>query len=151
MGLLGFAFFLFAVATVFAMNTNLPAELQDWTQRVSTHNTIFIRPPEGVIVSAMWFFVIMGVLEFVGASLRWALRWTHLRVAGRALSGVGDLVFAALLSLYSARTISSTFAVAVLAGTVGVLLMMYVSLGILWSSARPLPPPEPVQPPTGQP
>ncbi len=150
-GLLGLAFVLVAIASVFAMNANLPAELQDWARLVSSHNTVFVRPPEGVIVSAMWFFAIVGVLEFVGASLRWALRWTHLRVVGRVLSGIGDLVFATLLSLYAARTISSTFLIAVLAGTVGVLLMMYVSLGVLWSSARPLPPPEPVQPPTQQP
>jgi hypothetical protein len=147
-GLMGLAFVLFAIATVFAINSNLATDIQAWTHLAQAHNSVFVRPPEGIISGAAWFFAVVGILEFAAAGLRWALHWTPLRVAGRALSGVGDLVFAALLFLYSARTISGAFLLTVLAGSVGVLLVMYVSLGILWASARAAPRPEPVPPPT---
>lgn len=149
-GLLSLAFVLVAVSAVFAWNTNLPAELQEWGRLASVHNTVFVRPPEGIIASAAWFFVAVGIFEFVAAGLRGLLRWMPLRVAGRVLSGVGDLVFASLLFLYAGRTISGAFLLAVLAGSVGVLLMVYVILGIYWASIRGAPRPETVQPPTRQ-
>lgn len=147
-GLLGLAFVLVAVSAIFAWNANLPTELQRWSQIVSAQNTIFVRPPEGVILSAAWFFAIVGLFELVAGSVRWALRWTYLRVAGRFLSAVGDLVFASLLFLYSARTISGLMLGAILAGAVGMLLLIFVTLGLYWTSARPLPRGAPVQPPT---
>lgn len=149
-GLLGLAFVLVAVSAVFAWNANLPSELQRWTQMVSAANTIFIRPPEGIILSAAWFFTAMGLFEILSGGLRWALRWRYLRVAGRFLAAVGNLVFASLLFLYSAHTISGLMMGAILAGTVGMFLMIFVTLGLYWSSARPAPAPAPVQPPTRQ-
>ena len=148
MGLVGLAFVLIAVSFVVAENPNLVGDLRDWTQLVSSHGTVFLRPPEGIILSAAWFFGVVGVLEFVAAALRWGLRWTPLRAAGRVLAGAGDLVFAALLLLYSARTITGTLLIAVLAGAVGVLLLLYVSLGLYWSSTRVAPRPEAVRPPS---
>ena len=140
-GLMGLAFFLIAVSVAVALNPNLGADLTTWTHLVSSQSTPFVRPPEGVITSAAWFFGVVGVLEFVAASLRWALRWTRLRVAGRILAGAGDLVFSALLFLYSAKSIPGAFLLAILAGTVGVLLLIYVTLGLYWATARPMPRP----------
>lgn len=147
LGLMSLAFVLIAVSVVFGLNPNLATELQDWTRLVTNRGTVFVRPPEGIIMSAAWFFAVVGVFEFLAAAVRGALRWTPLRVAGRVLAGAGDLVFAALLFLYSARTISGAFLIAVLAGAVGVLLMVYVTLGMYWSTARYVPRPETVQPP----
>lgn len=147
-GLATLAFLLLAISAVFAWNANLPAELQEWIRVVTTRNTIFVRPPEGVVVSAAWFFVAMGIFELFAAALRASLRWTRLRIVGRILAGGGDLVFAALLFLYSARTISGPFVIAILAGTAGVFLLIYVSLGIYWSWGYGTPRPEPVRPPT---
>ncbi len=149
-GLLGLAFVLVAVSAIFAWNANLPSELQEWSRIVSVNHTVFVRPPEGIIVSAAWFFTIVGLFELVAAALRWALRWTYLRIAGRTLSAVGDLVFASLLFLYSAHTISGLMMGAILAGTVGMLLFIFVTLGLYWTTARPMPRVSPVQPPTQQ-
>lgn len=149
-GLVSLAFVLVALSFALAQNPNLVADMGQWFHLIATHNTPFVRPPEGVIVAAAWFFGIIGVLEFVAAGLRGALRWTPLRVAGRVLSGFGDLVFSALLVLYSARTITGTLLIAVLAGTVGVLLLVYVTLGLYWSSMRGVPRPESVEPPARQ-
>ena len=150
LGLLSLAFFLFAVAVMFAQNPNLLTDLRTWSDLVARHNTIFVRPPEAIIVSAAWFFGTMGVLEFVSAGLRWALGWMPLRAAARALSGVGDLMFSVLLLLYSARTLTGTFLLTYLVGAVGVLLLIYVTLGIYWASTRVTPRPEAVQPPARQ-
>ncbi len=149
-GLMALAFFLIAVSVAVAMNPNLVADLQAWTHQVSSRGTVFVRPPEGILASAAWFFGVIGALEFVAAGFRWALRWTPLRVAGRVLAGVGDLVFSALLFLYSAKTIAGTFLLAILAGTVGVLLLLYLTVGLYWASVRGLPRPEAARPPARQ-
>ncbi len=149
-GLLGLAFVLVAVSAVFAWNANLPTEIQQWSRIVSAQNTILVRPPEGIILSAAWFFTAMGLFEILSGVLRWALRWRHLRVAARFLAAVGNLVFASLLFLYSAHSISGLMMGAILSGAVGMFLMIYVTLGLYWSSVRPVPPPAPVQPPTRQ-
>jgi len=141
-GLLGFAFFLVALAVVFGQNPNLINDLRAWSQLASDSHTIFVRPPDAVIVSAAWFFGVMGVLEFVAAGIRWALAWTPLRSAGRVLSGIGDLMFAALLVIYAGRSITGTFLVTVLVGVFAVLLMIYVTLGIYWSTPRRFPRPD---------
>ena len=135
-GLLGFAFFLIALAVVFGLNPNLISDLRVWSQLASDNHTIFVRPPDAVITSAAWFFGVMGVLEFVAAAIRWALGWTPLRSAARALSGVADLMFSALLFLYAARSLSGTFLVSVLVGVFAILLIIYVTLGVYWSTPR---------------
>ncbi len=149
-GLLGLAFVLAAVSVAFAVTPTLPAQLQEWTQSVSASQTVFVRPPEGVIVSAAWFFVAVGLFEFIAAGLRWSFRWTRARVTARILAGAGDLIFAALLSLYSSKTISGPFLIAILAGSVAVLLMIFVVLGLYWASARASVRPGTVEPPAQQ-
>ncbi len=135
-GLLGFAFFLVAVAVVFSQNPNLFDGIRRWTEIVSASGTIFVRPPEAVIVSAAWFFGVIGMFEFVSAFIRWSLRWLPLRAASRVLSGVGDLIFAVLLLRYADRAISGGFLIMVLVGVLAALLMVYVTLGMYWSNAR---------------
>lgn len=145
-GLMGFAFFLVAVAIVFAQNPNLFEGLRQWTDLVSVNHTVLVRPPEAIILSAAWFFGAMGVFEFVSAFLRWSLRWLPLRVASRILSGIGDLLFAALLLRYADRGISGGFLITVLVAVFAAMLMIYVTLGMYWSRGRVLlwlPAPEP--------
>jgi len=147
---LGFAFFLAAVAAVFVQNPNLIEDLRRWSQIMSTNNTIFVRPPDAAIVSAAWFFGVVGVLEFISASLRWALRWNPLRAVSRILTGVGDLIFAVLLLRYADHAISGGFLLTVLVGVLAALLMIYVTLGIYWSSGRSAQWAASVQPPARQ-
>lgn len=145
-GLLGFAFFLVAVAIVFAQNPTLFQGLLRWTDLVNVNHTVLVRPPEAIIVSAAWFFGAMGVFEFVAAFIRWSLRWLPLRVASRILSGIGDLIFAALLLRYADRAISGGFLITVLVAVFAGMLMLYVTLGMYWSRGRVLlwvPAPEP--------
>lgn len=146
-GLLSFAFFLVAVAVAFAMDLNLPADFGRWFNSMSAARTVFVRPPDALILAAAWFFGIVGVLEFVAAALRWSLRWTKLRAVSRVLSGVGDLVFAVLLLSYADRAISGSAVIMVLVGIAAAMLMVYVTLGIYWSSARTFPVAATTEPP----
>lgn len=150
LGLLGFAFFLLAVAVAFGLNPNLIQDFGRWFESMSTYHTPFVRPPDALIVSAAWFFGVIGVLELVAAGLRWSLRWMPMRALSRALSGVGDLIFAALLLLYADRGISGGFLITILVGVVAALLMIYVTMGIYWSSGRAAPVPSTVEPPARQ-
>ena len=145
-GLLSFAFFLLAVAVAFGLNPNLVGDFDRWFQLMSTSHTPFVRPPDALIVSSAWFFGVIGALEFVAASVRWGLRWTPMRTLSRALSGAGDLVFAVLLLRYADRAISGAFLLTVLVGVAAALLMIYVTLGIYWSSGPPTPRPSPTPP-----
>lgn len=138
-GLLGFAFFLAAVAVVFAQNPSLIEGLRTWSREMSVGNTIFVRPPDPVIVSAAWFFGVMGGLEFIGAGLRWSLRWPPLRVTSLVLAGFGDLIVALLLLRYADRAISGAFLLTVLVGVAAAFLMIYITLGIYWASSRKAP------------
>ncbi len=146
MGLIGAVFVLASIALVFAFNPALVGGLQEWGHLMSTNDTIFVRPPQVVIESAAWFFAAVGFFEFIAAALRWGFRWTPLRVAGRVLSGAGDLVFSSLLFMYAAKAIAGGFLIAILAGTIGVLLVAYITLGIYWSSLRARPRPEATTP-----
>ena len=146
LGLLGFAFFLLAVAVVFGLNPSLIDGFRQWSHLVTVNNTIFVRPPDSVIVSAAWFFVIMGVFEFVSGFLRWSLRWLRLRAVSRVLTGIGDVIFALLLLRYADRAISGALVITVLVGVFAALLMIYITLGVYWSTARRVawvPSPEP--------
>lgn len=135
LGLLGLAFVLISLGIVFSANTSLVAELRQWGDHVAKAGP-FVRPPEGVITSAVLFFVIVGLLDFVSAFLRSTLRWMKTLVLSRILSGVGDLIFAGLLVLYSGLAISGFLVLAGLVATAGVLLLVWIILGLYWAVSR---------------
>ena len=132
-GIVGLAFFLLSIGVIFAANPNLASELRLWTSDWTTLGPL-VRPPQGVITSAALFFAVEGVLMFVLAWIRVALRDRRMRATSTALQGIGDLVFAYLLVLYADRLIGGPFVIAVLAGVVGALLMIWVSLGLYWNA-----------------
>ncbi len=138
-GLLGLVFFLVAVAVMLSQNPSFFDGIRQWTQIVTPANTVFVRPPDPIIVSAAWFFGAIGAFEFVLAFVRWSLRWLPLRSASRILSGVGDLIFAVLLLRYADRAISGGFLITVLVGVFAALLTVYVTLGVYWSAGRHYP------------
>lgn len=135
LGLLSLAIVLTALSVLVAMDPQFIDHIRQWTASADTYHTVFVRPPDPIIVAFGWFFAVVGVLEFLQAGLRRALRWPPLRVASRILSGVGDLMVAAMIMLYASRTISGAFLILACAGIGAVLLSMYVALGLTWSGA----------------
>ncbi len=146
LGLLGFAFFLLAVAVAFAQDANLISDFQRWFQLMSASHTIFVRPPDALIVASAWFFAVVGSLEFVSAFLRWGFRWLPQRALSRFLSGVGDIALAFLLLRYADRAISGGTLLMVLVAVVAAMLMIHVTMTIYWSTPRPSPWPAATQP-----
>jgi uncharacterized membrane protein len=141
MGLMGFALFLFIVGAVFYANPSLGTDLRVWSDRVA-QSGIFTRPPEGVITSAVLFFFLSGVSAFVTAALRLVIGRRRYRAMSDVFSGIGAVIFAFLLSLYANFTISGQLVLATEAAAVGILLLVYISLGMYWSWMRHLPRPE---------
>lgn len=132
-GIIGLAFFLLAVAVTFAANPNLLADLRLWISNWTTGSP-FARPPQGVITSAALFFGVEGVLMFVLTWIRGAFRDRRTRVLGAGLQGIGNLVFAYLLTLYADRAATGGAVVAVLAAVIGTLLAVWIGLGIYWNA-----------------
>lgn len=135
LGLLSLAIVLTAVAVLVAVDPLFIDHIQQWTATADTYHTVFVRPPDPIIVGFAWFFGVVGVLDFLMAGLRRALRWPPLHVVSRILSGVGDLTVAALIMLYASRTISGPFLILACAGTGAILLSIYVALGMTWFGA----------------
>lgn len=150
LGLLSLAFVLFAVTVALSQNPSLLDGIGRWFNSISANHTVFVRPPDAVIVSAAWFFAVVGALEFVSVLLRWSLRWPPLHVVSRLLSGIGDGVFAVLLLRYADRAISGGVVITVLVGMLAAFLMIYVTLGAYWSAARTAPWATAPQPPAQQ-
>lgn len=142
MGLVGLAFFLFVVGFVFYANPNLGTDLRLWSDRV-VRNGLFARPPEGVITSAVLFFFLMGIASFVTATLRVVVGRHRFRALSDVIGGVALVLLSFLLSLYASRTISGQLVLATWAAVLGVLLLIYISLGIYFSWMRHVPRPGP--------
>lgn len=141
-GLVGLAVFLFVVGLVFYVNPGLGADLRIWADRAARDGP-FIRPPDGVITSAILFFFLMGISSFATAALRFAARRHRFRALSDSLGGVGLVILAFLLSLYADRRISGQLVLATWVAVLGLLLLIYVSLGIYFSWVRHVPSPAP--------
>src|SRR6266487_1119219 len=133
--LLGVAFFLLVLGVVFYLNQNLLTDLRQWWDQIVAGQLLF-RPPEGVISSAVGFWALIGVTNFVVAALRWSLRRTKIHTLGAALGGVGAITFAYLLYRYSLRGLSGSQVVSFEAAVIAIMLFVYIGLGLHWTSTR---------------
>ncbi len=59
-GLFGVAFFLLVIGVVFYLNQNLLNEIRRWWDQILAGRIAF-RPPEGLIISAAWFWGLLGI------------------------------------------------------------------------------------------
>src|SRR3989442_3690174 len=134
-GLLGVAFFLLVLGVVFYLNQNLPTDLRQWWDQIVAGRLLF-RPPEGVISSAVGFWALIGVTNFVVAVLRWSLLRTKIHTLGAALGGLGTIAFAYLLYPYALRQLTGSQLVSFEAAVLAILLFVYIGLGLHWTSTR---------------
>jgi len=135
MGLIGFALFLFILGVVFAVNPRLGSEWVSWVQGMGATVPV-LRPPEGLIASAILFFNLAGLSGLAVAGLRvLSGRW-RLRSLGDAFGAIGSFVFAYLLTFYRARALTGQQILAIMAGVFGLLLLTYLVIGITWGIGR---------------
>jgi len=90
----------------------------------------------GSVGSAALFFGIMGAFGFFMAGLRLIIDRSRWRAVGEVLSALASLSFASLLALYGRRAITGTTALAIEVAVLGVLLIVWITVGFYWNLGR---------------
>ena len=134
-GLFGVAFFLLVIGVVFYLNQNLLSEIRRYWDQILAGRIAF-RPPEGLIISAAWFWGLLGISSFGIAFLRWTFARSRIRTFGAFLDGIGMVAFAFFLYRYSLRTLSGSLVISLEAAVLAALLFIYIGSGLYWTSAR---------------
>lgn len=123
-GLVSFGSFLLIVGIIFVANPNIISNFHTWGQAMSNTNA-FAKPPLGLINSAALFFGLIGVSDFLVASLRFVAQKRRRRVLRGALNGVGLLVLSYLLYLYGKGTLRGVAVLALEVVVIGLLVIVY--------------------------
>src|SRR3989475_11972087 len=109
-GLFGVAFFLLVIGVVFYLNQNLLSEIRRYWDQILAGRIAF-RPPEGLIISAAWFWDLLGISSFGIAFLRWTFTRSRIRTFVAFLAGIGMIALAFFLYRYSLPTLSGSLVV----------------------------------------
>lgn len=123
-GLISFGIFLLVIGVVFIANPNIPTDFQLWVEQMSDAQD-FVRPSEGLITSAILFFVLIGIFDFFQASLRFWVDGSKRRVLVDILSGIALVLFAFLIYLYGSYSIAWQMVLAIEVVAAGLLVMLY--------------------------
>ncbi len=147
LGLVGIAIFLLVVGIVIALNPAIFNEFRVWVERMA-RDGVLVRPPEGLILSASLFWGLVGLSNFLVATLRVTFGRFRFRALADVLSGVGLLALAYLLTLYANHSIAGSMVLAIEAAVVGALILVYIVIGMYWLQARRFPAAEAERPAT---
>ncbi len=118
-----------------ARHPDLLNEIRRWWDQILAGRIAF-RPPEGLIISAAWFWGLLGISSFGIAFLRWTFTRSRIRTFGAFLAGIGMIAFAFFLNRYSQRTLSGSLVISLEAALLALLLFIYIGSGLYWTSAR---------------
>jgi hypothetical protein len=124
MGLVSFGTFILAVGLVFVINPQLFSDFCLWIEQMRTMENL-VRPPRGLIVSAIVFFGLIGLSDFFKAGIRFWIAQSRRQVLADILSGAALTLFAYLIYLYGNYTIGWQMALAIEAVAVGLLVILY--------------------------
>jgi hypothetical protein len=133
--LIGVAFFLLILGVVFTLNTNLLNDFRGWWDLILPGG-LFVRPPDGIIRSALQFFALLGLSNFITSGLRWVLDRNRFGALARVLAGLGFASLAFLTWRYSLRTVSGSLVVSIWTAVLGGLLVIYIAVGLYWVRSR---------------
>jgi hypothetical protein len=133
--LIGVAFFLLVVGIVFTLNGNILNDFQAWSNLIQA-NSLFSRPPDGIIVSGEQFFALLGLSNFLTAALKWTLDRNRFGALARVLAGTGFVVLALLLTRYAIRAVSGQLIISLWVAVLGALLVTYIAIGLYWTTTR---------------
>lgn len=124
LGFVGFGIFVLVVGIVFVLNPLLTSEFGFWIEQMTTAQEL-VRPPQGLIASAIVFFGLIGVSDFFVAGVRVWVEKSGRRALGDVLTGVAILLFAYLISLYESYSIAGLMVLGTEAIAVGLLIVLY--------------------------
>lgn len=123
LGIVGFGLFLLVVGLVFQMNTGVHTDFLSWVRSMADSEA-FVMPPRALINSAVLFFGLIGLSNFLEAAIRFLVDKDPGRITTDVLSGVGFLAFAYIINLWSLGSITWTMVVAYQAIIIGVLVIL---------------------------
>jgi len=123
LGIVGFGLFLLVVGLVFQMNTGVHTDFLSWVRSMADSEA-FVMPPRILINSAMLFFGLIGLSNFLTAAIRFLVDKDRGRITTDVLSGVGLLAFAYLINLWSSGAVTWTMVLAYEAILVGALIIL---------------------------
>ena len=122
--IMSFGFFLLAIGIVFTLSPSTASDFSLWVERMTTEKSA-IRPPDGLIASAVLFFSLIGLSDFFQAGIGPWLSRSKRQVLGNALSGIALVVFAYLIYLYGDHLLAWHAVLAIEAIVVGLLVILY--------------------------
>ena len=126
MGIVTFGMFLIIVGIVFVANPSLFSDLISWIEQMADTRHL-IRPNEGLISSAILFFILIGLSNFLEAGIKLWAGVVHAwkRVLTDILSGIGLLLFAYLISLYGNHALTWQMVIGIEVIAVGLFVVLY--------------------------
>ena len=133
--LIGVAFFLLILGLVFTLNTNLLNDFRSWWDLI-VPGGLFVRPPDGIVRSGLLFFALLALSNFITSGLRWVLDRNRFGALARVLAGLGFVSVAILTWRYSLRAVSGSLVVSIWTAILGVLLVIYIAVGLYWVRTR---------------
>ena len=122
LGLISFGIFLIIIAYIFITNPWIPSDFFDWTDKLG--QGIF-QPSERLIFVFAFFLGLIGVSNFIIATVRFALKQPWRKPLSDILGGVGLLSFAYFINLYGQGLLSWQLALVQSIIVVGLLVIIY--------------------------
>jgi len=124
LGLVSFGAFILIVGIVFIANPNLVSDFSSWIEQMTGEQHL-IRPPEGLVSSAILFFTLIGLSNFFEAGIKLWITKIMRQVLADILSGVALVLFAYLIHLYGSYALTWQMVIAIEAIAVGLLVVLY--------------------------
>ncbi|UCG44805.1 MAG: hypothetical protein JSV58_05270 [Candidatus Bathyarchaeota archaeon] len=126
MGIISFGMFLIIVGILFVANPSLFTDLVSWIQSMADAQEL-IRPNDGLISSAVLFFLLIGLSNFLEAGIKFWTRVAHVqrRVIADILTGVALLLMSYLVSLYGSHELGWQLVIGIEAIAIGLLVVLY--------------------------
>lgn len=106
------------------MNSNITSDFSLWIEQLTSQKTL-IRPPLGLITSAILFFGLIGVSNFFMAGIRFMTYKARRRVLSDILSGVALVLFSYLIYLYGVHMLAWQVVLAAEVVVCGFLVILY--------------------------
>ena len=124
LGFVSFGIFVLVVGIVFVLNPGLISDFQLWIEQMADAEAL-VRPPPGLIASAIVFFGVIGVSDFFVAGVKAWVEKSGIRALGDVLTGCAILLLAYLLTLYESYAIAGQTVLGLEAIAVGLLIVLY--------------------------
>jgi len=128
---LGFGFFLVIAGIIFYTYGNPLWDFISWVESMGDAGSL-IKPPIRLLDVAYMFFGLSGLANLVTVALRFTVDRNPRRIMSDLLSGIGLGVFAYLISLYAADTLSFSRVIGSQAIVVGLLIIVYFLTKSMW-------------------